>query len=914
MKKRLFLSLFAFVLVIAMVLPMASCTTNTGTPNTTTAATTTGGTTAGNTTAGSTTEGTTAGNGDSTTAATTTGGDIGGSTGGTTEEIDWSKITIEKIEGDFTYEDAVTVLSSNWNPHTYQTTDESYPVSFITTGLYGFFYNDEFLYKSSIGAAAYEGYVIAPEMAAELPIDITEQVKAEHPEFNIPSDATKGYAYTIKLNPNAVWENGAPINADTYVYSMQQLLNPDLKNYRGPDYFSGSLCIANAEPYYYQGSSAYLDNGVTNGFALADLTLGEDGIYYAPNGNMMHIGVDFPLDWLGDTLKYYVDKYGVNYFSVEYWQNLVDMMDENGLVPMTEETYAWLVDVIAGNPAWGETAANAPSYFVEEKYYQDDYSYDNVGCYKTGEYEIVLVLGKSLAGFQLLYNLSGNWIVYKDMYEASKTQVGETDAWTTTYNSSLESTMSYGPYKMTSFQMDKEMTFERNDTWFGYTDNKHVYLDPEDGKYYSMYQTTKIHCQVVKEPSTRKTMFLAGQLMGYGLQSDDFTEYRDSDYAYVTPSETIFFFIFNGYKDAIEKRENNEDFDKTKNDLQTLTILNFRKAIAVTYDKDALCAEISPARSGGYGLIGSSYIYDPETGARYRDTDQAKKALCEFYGIDYTAAPYNGDLDAAVDSITGYDPVQAKALFAEAYAEAIELGYITDTDNDGKSDQTIRIEYASSETSAFIQKTLEYLNQKLAEVLVGTPFEGKIEFYESAPLANAWSDNIKNGLSDTVLAGWSGSALDPFGLTDLYTNPEKQYDAKWFNSSAVTFELEVNTAKIGEEPVMKTLTMTLKQWSDALNGTTVEVDGVQYNFGDGIADVNTRLDILAKCETVILTTYDYIPMLQDGSIALLSKQVYYVVEDYNPIMGRGGIAYMKYNYDDVEWAAYIAEQGGTLTY
>ena len=107
--------------------------------------------------------------------------------------------------------------------------------------------------------------------------------------------------------------------------------------------------------------------------------------------------------------------------------------------------------MIAGNAAWGETAANAPSYFVEEKYYQDNYPIENIGCYKTGEYEIVLVLGKSLAGFQLLYNLSSNWIVYKDMYEASKTQVGETDAWTTTYNSSLESTMSYGPYKMTSF-------------------------------------------------------------------------------------------------------------------------------------------------------------------------------------------------------------------------------------------------------------------------------------------------------------------------------------------------------------------------------------------------------------------------------------------------------------------------------
>ena len=44
------------------------------------------------------------------------------------------------------------------------------------------------------------------------------------------------------------------------------------------------------------------------------------------------------------------------------------------------------------------------------------------------------------------------------------------------------------------------------------------------------------------------------------------------------------------------------------------------------------------------------------------------------------------------------------------------------------------------------------------------------------------------------------------------------------------------------------------------------------------------------------------------------KQVYYVVEEYNPIMGRGGIQYMKYNYDDAAWAAYVESQGGKLSY
>ena len=202
-------------------------------------------------------------------------------------------------------------------------------------------------------------------------------------------------------------------------------------------------------------------------------------------------------------------------------------------------------------------------------------------------------------------------------------------------------------------------------------------------------------------------------------------------------------------------------------------------------------------------------------------------------------------------------------------------------------------------------QTIDYLNEKMAEVTEGTPFEGKVVFTKSAPYGNDWSDKIKAGLSDTVLAGWSGSVLDPFGLTDLYVNPSYQYDAAWFNASTVNMTLAIDGTDV---------TMNLKQWSDALNGTTVSVDGVEYNFGDGMADVDTRLNILAAIETQVLGTYNYIPMLQDAGAELLTQKAYYVIEEYNPIMGRGGIQYLRYNYDDAAWADYVAENGGELQY
>ena len=800
----------------------------------------------------------------------------------------------------YVYKDAVTVLSANWNTHTYQTSDESYPVGYLTTGLYGFFFNDGGIYVND--AEPYSGYVIAPEMAAAMPVDVTEAVKAEHPEFGIPSDATMGFAYSIKLNPAAKWENGTAITADTYVYSMKKLLDPDLLNYRGPDYFDGDFAIANAKNYYYQGTTNYTDNGIGNKYALADLVKGDDGNYTTKDGNKMFISVYYGIDWCGGYgLGDYVDAYKEAYFGMEKWDVLVEAANEDGLAPLNDTTYEALLATVTTNPNWGETEDDAFNYFLEEVVYEDDYNFNNVGVYKVNDYEIVIVLEKSLTGFYLLYNLTGNWIVYEPYYEAGITQIGNSEAYTNSYCSSVENTMSYGPYKLVSYQAEKQMVFERNENWFGYTDNKHGFLD-ENGEFQSMYQTTKITCEVVEEADTRKLMFLKGQLMGYGLQSADFAEYRGSDRAYVTPSETIFFLIFNGYMDAIKTREAAAEFDATKYDLETMTLNSFRRAFAVTYDKEAFATTVSPSRSGGYGLIGTAYVYDPETGARYRDTDQAKKALCEFYSVDVTKFD---SLDEAVDSITGYDPETAKTLFTQAYNEAIKEGFITDADNDGKSDQVVRIEYASSATSDFMKTTIGYLNDKLNEVIKGTPFEGKIEIYESEPYGNKWSEVIKAGMSDTVLAGWSGSALNPFSLTDLYTNPNKQYDAKWFNAQAVSLELTIDGEKI---------TMNLRQWSDALNGTVVEIDGKQYNFGDGIADVDTRLDILAAIETEVLKTYNYIPVLQDGSVALLSRQVYYVVEDYNPVMGRGGLAYMRYNYNETEWAAFIEQSGGQVKY
>lgn len=791
--------------------------------------------------------------------------------------------------GSYTYKSASSVLPSYWNPLDYQTGTDGEPLAYLTCGLYEFFYNDEL--NPVEGKDPFMGYVILPEMAAEFPVDVTEEVKAAHPEYNIPADATAGYAYRIALNKDACWENGTPINADTYIYSMKALFDPQMKNYRAADYMTDNLSIANAQNYYYQGSDIYV-NGKT-AQEMLDAGLTQDDIWVDAQSFFGITAAD----------------------GSKYLRATDDTMIRDPATPEGEPE-----DYVSGKYLYETYFAPGQVYeshggkflYTISGQWEKDYPFENVGIFKNSDYEFTIVLNNSLAGFNLLYNLTSNWIVYEPYYEACKSKVGDTDAWATTYCTGLDSTMSYGPYKLVAFQADKSMRYERNEKWHGYSDGKHRYQDPSDGQIYDMYQTTAIDVQVVAEAATSKLMFLKGHLMGYGLQPDDFAEYRNSEYCYATPLTSTFFFIFNGYMKAIKDREAAEDFDKTKYDLETMTLQSFRKAVAVTYDKEAFCTAVNPSRSGGYGLIGTAYIYDPETGAKYRDTDQAKRALCDFYSVDVSKY---ASLDEAVDSITGYDVVAAKELYSQAFNEALGKGFITDADGDGISDQTVLITYSASTVDSFVTKILDYLNDKMNEVTAGTPFEGKIMFQSSAPLGDpGWVDNLRAGLTDTALSGWSGGLLNPFGVILNYTDPDRQYDANWFDATSISLELEVNTAGIQKEPKMEKVTMNLREWSEALNGMAVEKDGVTYNFGDGIADVETRLEILSQLEHTVLMTYDYIPMIQDGSMALLSQQVYYVIEDYNPILGRGGITYMKYNYDDAEWAEYVKSQGGELKY
>ncbi len=783
----------------------------------------------------------------------------------------------------YIYKDSVSTLASNWNPHTYQTTDDAYLQGYIDDSLYSLIFNDE--NHPVEGKETFDGYTIVPAMAAEMPVDVTEEIKAEYPQFGIPDSATSSYAWKVKLRDDLQWDDGTPITANDFVESFKRLLDPKLLNFRAADYSQGSYVVVNAENYAFQGSSTFVAGGMTSSELLAS-GLTEDEIY-----------IDLANFW-GIT---YDD--GTTYGCITDDTMIRDPAVEEGQPEdYVSPKYLWDNYFAPGMPY----EAYATDYVGTLKTYDDNYDFSNVGLLATDDNSLIFVYKNALEGFYLTtYGMSTSWLVKTDLYDdclvESESAAGT--VYSSTYFTGVDTTASYGPYVLSDYQMDKSLHLVKNPNWAGWNYEWINYVHPDDGETYQMYETTEIDCQVVEEATTRKQMFLAGQLMGYGLQAEDFDQYINSDYCYKTPAETIFFLLFNGYEDVINQREAAADFDATTHDLQMQMLNTFRRACAVAIDREDLAATCSPSRQGGYGFLGQTYIYDPETCAYYRDTDPAKRALCAFYSVNVD--DFGGDLDAAVASITGYDAETAKELFQEAYEEGIELGYITDNNGDGVSDQEVNMVYALSAESELYDKLIAYFTESFDKATEGTGLYQKIRITKSAPLGNGWSDGIRNGLYDTQLAGWSGATLDPFSMADTWTRTDAAYWGQWWDANAHNMTVNING---------KDLTMSIRAFAECLNGTMKTVDGVDYNFGYGQIDTDTRLEILAAIEQEMLLSYNCVPIMQDAGASLLSQQVYNVVEDYNPMMGRGGIAYMRYNYTEDEWNEYVASQGGTLQY
>ena len=783
----------------------------------------------------------------------------------------------------YTYKSYSTALGNNWNPHTWETNADDTIQGYITSPFCTMSILDS---ENGVYQWVWEMATGITDVTADHQDDLVKY-NVNLPEGQTAEETTEGFVWEIALNPEAKWENGEPINADSYMYSMEQLLNPEMKNYRANLYYSGESAVAGGEGYYFSGSTAWLDS--LGAYAIADLVLGEDGTYAAADGTELKIAPSAALDWLGgNTLGDYVGAYGDAMFDVASYDALVALADEDGYVALTDESLQLLVNVITFSADWGETDADACNYLVYGKTYPET-TFDTVGLYKVDDYTIRYVTQSRQDYNYFLTSCTSTWLVYEDLYEAGKDTTGTLV--TTNYGTSKETSMSYGPYKIESLQDGKQIVFVQNPEWYGYEEQEDGSLlsmtnFEVDGQSVQQYKTTKIVIDVMDEAAAKQA-FLKGELSEWTPSADDLLTYSTSDVLYKVDETYTMSFFFNCGLEALQ------EMDRSKGNTNSVVLSNenFRKAMSLSIDR----AEYVTATTGykpAYSLMNNLYFYDVynDPTSSYRNSEPAMQAICNLYGVEYGEGKAYATLEEAYKSINGYNLTEAKELMKVACQELVEAGLYTEG-----QDIYVRIGWAKGALESDDNNCVELLNKFVNAALEGSGF-GKITFEAVGNINDRYGDTA-NGEYAIGYGAWGGAAFYPFRNMQVYCNTD-QYsinEAGCWDPSVETLTINVD----GED-----VTMTWKDWSNALIGS-----------GPYAAAPNeTKLEVTAVMEEEFLKKYYRIPLAGTTACFMLAYQCSYYTEEYNIMYDFGGLRLMQYNYTDAEWAAFVAEQGGTIAY
>ena len=762
-------------------------------------------------------------------------------------------------EPEYTYHLSMAASPINWNPHAWEMNNESELMGFIEMPLV-----DVTIAEDGVNFEwVFEGATDLEDVTATYAD--REKWLTPDKDGNLP---TEKLIYKISLNPDAKWADGTPINADTYIYSMQQMLDPAMKNYRANSYFEGDTAIKNAKLYYNNDKAGQPIYEMANATVEAEkfyVDLTQDCTFFGGPAKDYYDSASYH--------SYFVDAEGVDVF--EKWAK------QEGWIEVTDEIKADLIFMGAafGDPNeedWKEWCSVITGEYATTPW-------EDVGLLKADDYTLIYVNETPVSAFYMKSMMTSNWIVYEPLYEAGKKQVE--DLVTTDYGTSAETYMSAGPYKLATFEEDKQFILERNENWYGWTDGKHE----------GQYQPTKVIYDIIPEHATALMAFEKGDLDEIALTADDLVNYKMSDYLLKTDLTYTFRYIFATDLEKLTALEQEANDGSNK---KVLYYDDFRKAISLSMNRAQFCADCTTGYKPAYYLLNSLYYYDIEnnTESQYRNTKAGRDAVLRLYGVEYGEGKAFADDVAAYDSVNGYDVEQARALFQKVYEQAIADGNYT-----AGQKVHIRCEAKASAIAAEDTRQQEYLNDYVAEATKGTGFEGLVDFEFLGNIANRYED-VALGKIEMIRGAWGGAAFYPFSTIRVYCEPDYMGGMTKIHESC------------GWDPTVETITIPLdgEEVTDTIQNWAKAIQPAGKFGGDEYAE--TRLYILSYIESAVLGSYQCIPFGCETECTLFSKKIEYATEDYNIMYGYGGIRLMKFNYNDAEWAEFVASQNGTIDY
>lgn len=740
----------------------------------------------------------------------------------------------------YTYSGVYQGDIANWSPLDWQTNADSIILSYVTDSFYNFDFNED---RTS--------YEVVPGMASELPTDVTN-LYAGNEKYGIPAGTASSRAYRVKLRENLTFDDGDAITADDVIESYKQLVDTNASNYRATTYETGTLVIAGSSYYKYAGQT------VATSFADVAKYDGKDVSALVEE----HKDEKARTNWVN--LGYVVsatqqEGMKLDSSSGYYYRTATNDDDK---VQETEFTVTDFITMCTKFFGGGGT-----SYALLDYAYDDVSFEDKVGIVKVDDYTFDVVCDVPISQFYFEYGIGSLCLIDTELYETTKGEASETGSYTSTYCTSVSTTPSFGPYKLTEYIDNKGFKLEKNEAWYGWS-------LPENEGY---YQTTHITYERIDESSTQLQKFLKGELTEVVLDSTTVTPYLTSDSLLQTPETFTMEFFVNTQETMLKAL----DDAGTTTSAQLLTYTNFRKAMSLGIDRTAFANTVSAGCQPEAMLLNNLYISDPETGEVYRTTTAAQDAFKETYAGATTVSET-------------YNPTEAASLMKKVYDAAVADGKYT-------PGAAVKFNIGVTNDSSEYQKLCDTLESSLQAILDkcdtdhGTNF-GTVEIVLVPDGSNRYA-NLLQGKYCFIWGAWGGSSLAPHSFFQVYFDNDYNY-CPGFNG-----ETELVTLTITGEAEQ---TMSYYEWFTALN------EG-KY----ATADAAIRNEILGKLESAFLQEYTIIPMYALTDFSLTSKQVKLGTDTYVTVMGFGGIKYMTYEYSDQKWAEYIdehADASGNLDY
>lgn len=348
-----------------------------------------------------------------------------------------------------------------------------------------------------------------------------------------------------------------------------------------------------------------------------------------------------------------------------------------------------------------------------EEYYKGEAEWDAVGIKALDKYTLEMTIEYPIApiDFYMVTQAGPLSPVKLDLFEASWNK----DKSENSYGTSLETTPSSGPYKLTEWNRDQSRTYVKRDDY--------VISD--------YYVITEVKERVIEDRAARMQMFENGDTDEVTLSGADYDKYAEDPRLIFSSSTTTWSMFIN----------------MTSEEKPFLTDINFRKAMYYAMARDVITDNIyKTAKPAGY-VVSSAKIADATTGLTYRESEAAKAVTSKNNGVDY---------------------VLAKEYMQKAFdvhgKMTVELAYFDNSDNLKRVAELLEQEY---------ENTLG--EDKIDVVLVAVPWQTSYENMENGIYDMAfggWSGSRFNPWSGMmVYTSDFSSKIDQF-----YS---KEFDKLW---------------------------------------------------------------------------------------------------------------------------------------